>query len=144
MIKKNNEKYTVTHVNICPLNICEYGVKPNLNEYPETRLCVIDNENLIAVDVEHELKYEFIETMSGLYLINRTSKDLNSGKRYAIFPYVVFGIGRENLNKADKIIEKLENGFNFPDGNEELSNEKYLAVLSKKEENQKTLFKRKK
>lgn len=126
------DKYTINEINICTFRFNKQGrISPNLNEYPQARLCVIDTENKIAIDVIHRLKYDYIETLSRLYFMNEASKKIKENKRAAIFPYSLIHIDRSDMKKAKKIINELENGYSFCDGNEVYNNEEYLELLEK-------------
>ncbi len=129
-----SKEYQVNQVNICPFKIMERGFKPLLNEYPTARLCVIDKEQGIAIDVNHELKYDFLESSSMLYLLNGASKKIKENKRVAVNSIVNFGLSNEEQAKVDNVIKKLEIGYEFEDGNDVLSNEEYLKKIE--EDNQ--------
>ena len=130
-----SERYSINPIHICTFEKFENGIRPNLEEFPDVRLCVIDHELNKAIDVEHELQYDYLETMSSLYFINESSKKLKENKRAAIIPVVLLNCSVEELNKAKTIIEKLEVGYKFDDGNEELSNEEYLKRISEEKIN---------
>ena len=141
------EKYSVNEVNICTFNLENGKNKTNLNSFPQTRLCVIDNEAGIAVDVKHELKYDFIETVSGLYFVSYALDKIKDNRRVAVFPLLNIGISEDECKMAKSVINKLESGYEFQDGNIALSNEEYLKVLELEKlnsTNQKKYFKRKK
>ena len=141
------EKYSVNEVNICTFNLENGQIKTNLNSFPQTRLCVIDNEAGIAVDVKHELKYDFIETVSGLYFVSYALDKIKDNRRVAVFPLLNIGISEDECKMAKSVINKLESGYEFQDGNIALSNEEYLKVLELEKlnsTNQKKYFKRKK
>ena len=54
-------KYAINKVNICVFEFSgDSFVRPCLDKYPDLRLCVIDNEENIAIDVEHKLKYDYL------------------------------------------------------------------------------------
>lgn len=125
------EKYSVNEVNICTFDTYENGlIRPNLNKYPVRRLCVIDNERKIAIDVMHELKYDFLDTFNQDYFINGSSKKIKPNRRAALFPLLYFSTDLDSLKRVRNIIQKLESGYEFKDGNEVLSNEKYLEIVN--------------
>ena len=127
-----NSKYGVNKMHICTLDEVGNGyIKPNLNEYPETRLCVVDSDKGIVVDVLHQLQYDYIETINRLYLINKLRSKIKDNKRIAIFPYKLICMSREESYKVEDIINKLKNGYKFCDGNDVYNNEEYLNELKK-------------
>lgn len=141
------KKYSVNEVNICTFNLENGQIKTNLNLFPQTRLCVIDKEDGIAVDVKHELKYDYIETVSGLYFVSYALDKIKDNRRVAVFPLLNIGISEDEYKMAKTVINKLESGYEFQDGNVVLSNEEYLKVLELEKlnpANQKKYFKRKK
>ena len=129
-----NKKYQVNQVNICPFKISERGVRPMLNEYPTARLCVIDKEEGFVIDVNHELKYDFLESSSMLYLINGASKKIRENRRVALNPLVNLGISDEDQKKVENVLYKLEIGYEFEDGNDVLSNEEYLRKIEEEKQ----------
>ena len=149
------EKYQIKDVNICTFSFDKEGsIKPNLNEYPYIRTCLIDTEKNIAIDINHEVEYDYLQTQSRLYFINGASEKIKENKRAAIFSYYVVSVDPEVEKKAKDIVKKIEKGVKFPDGNDVLSNEDYLIRVGIEEEEAerkkrnpekpKTLFKRKK
>lgn len=147
------KKYNICEANICTFKINEMGyVIPNLNEYPNYRLCVIDEEKNIAIDVRHELKYDFLPTNSNRNLEKGFSSKakIKEGKRYAIFPVQIFafGLSKDDLNNSSRIIHMLDNNYDFADGNAVLSNEDYLKAIKKEKDREEKIkqkiFRRKK
>lgn len=124
-----SNKYSVNEVSICTFTFEDGIIKSNLNEFPQTRLCVINKEAGFAIDVRHELKYDFLETVSGLYFVSRAIDKINGNKRVAVFPLVNLGLTEEERVMVNNIIKKLEAGCEFIDGNDALSNDEYLKVL---------------
>ena len=113
------DKYVIKDVNICTFSFDQNGnIKPNLNDYPIIRTCVIDTEKNIAIDINHELEYDYIETHSRLYFINGASKKIIENKRAAIFSYYIMSLDKKVEDKAKSIIKRLEKGTKFPDGND--------------------------
>ena len=141
-----NEKYSVNELNICTFKIENGKIKTNLNEYPQTRLCVIDKENNFAIDVRHKLKYDYIETVSGLYFVSCAFNKIRNNRRVAVFPLVNLGITKEERLLVNDVIDKLESGYQFQDGNSALTNEEYLGLIEKENASriQPMLVKRKK
>ena len=125
-----NKKYSVNEVNICTFRIENGKIKTNLNKYPQTRLCVIDKEAAFAIDVRHKLKYDYLETVSGLYFVSCALDKLKNNRRVAVFPLVNLGISQEEKELVNDVIEKLESGYEFQDGNTALSNEDYLRLVN--------------
>ena len=129
-----SKKYQVNHVNICPFKITDRGFIPMRNEYPTTRLCVIDRDEGFAIDVNHELKYDFLESSSMLYFMNGASKKIKENKRAAINPITNLGLSEEDKKKVENILWKLEIGYEFEDGNDVLSNEEYLRKIEEEKQ----------
>lgn len=125
-----SERFLVTEMFICPfINIDNKWIKPDL-DYP-LRFCVIDKERKIVVDIKSNLKYDYVETMSMLYFINDSYKKIRNHKRVGVFPVFPLSIDSEIIKISNDIITKLENGKDFEDGNEVLSNEEYLKLIEK-------------
>ncbi len=143
------QRYTLEQVNICTFAIGGgQFIRPNLEDYPNLRLCVIDNQDSIAIDVNHQLKYDYLKTQSMLYFLNDVSKKIKPEKRAAVFSNINFGFDEDQIRKANKIIKKLQKGYVFKDGNEVLNNEEYKILaeqeaLEEIEENEKKYIKRK-
>lgn len=145
-----NEIYEIVKIHICNFEKKDDCLKVNLNDFPE-RLCVIDNKNDVVIDVETKHKYPYIRTISMMYFLNEMeAKKITIGKRVACFEYSFLSLSRLNskeLIECEKIIESLKQGIQYPDGNDILTNEQYLALINKTkihEEPIKTLKKRKK
>ena len=62
-----SERYSINPIYICTFEKFENGIRPNLEEFPDVRLCVIDHELNKAIDVEHELQYDYLETLEEHY-----------------------------------------------------------------------------
>lgn len=138
---KSNDRFSISEVHVCPFERTKDGfVKPLLNEYP-TRWCVIDNINSIAIDIELGVKYNYIPTCSGIYMLNGASKLIKDDKRAAVISYANILCDLSIIEKAKPIIEKLKNNYKFVDGNDLYSNEEYLKYL--KQEEKETLSKEK-
>ncbi|MBQ9072112.1 MAG: hypothetical protein IJY25_03035 [Bacilli bacterium] len=128
------ERYDVQEVHICPFEFEKTGIRPELEKYPR-RLCVFDNERKKVIDINNKLEYDYIETISGLYLINSSIEKIKESKRVAIFPTVTFlsDLDSKTLSKAQAIIKYLESGKKYPDGNTALNNEQYLEKVKEEE-----------
>ena len=143
------DRYSVREVNVCTFNFDKGGcISTNLNQYPELRLCVIDRDQKIAIDVLHQVKYDYLETFSYLYFLNGTFNKVKDDRRAAIFSYPNYDLEKKFKNEIRDIINKLENGYEFCDGNDIYSNEKYLELLEKEKQREvidkaKTLIKKK-
>ena len=143
-------RYTLEQVYICTFSMNgEKYIQPNLNEYPNLRLCVIDNEDSIAIDINHELKYDYLKIQSMLYFLNDASKKIRIGKRAAIPSSVSYEYDEDKIKKANKIVKKLQKGYVFKDGNEVLGNEEYIKLAEEEalediRENEKKYIKGKK
>lgn len=131
---KSNDRFSISEVHVCPFERTKDGfVKPMLNEYP-TRWCVIDKTNSIAIDIKLGVRYNYIPTMSGLYILNGASKFIKDDKRAAIISYYNVGRDLDMIEQANSIIEKLKNDYVFIDGNALYSNEEYLKHLEQERE----------
>lgn len=141
-----NDRFSIAIMPICTFYIKEGFVYPN-TEYP-SRLCVIDNKNNIVVDVKNELKYDYIKTMSNLYVINESIKKIRENKRAAIYPATfLIDVSDYDRQHAENIMERLQAEEEFRDGNEALSNEEYLESLKNElvnEENSNVKIRKKK
>lgn len=129
-------KYKVAEVQICTFEFVKGGLfRPNLNQYPIARLCVIDTKNNVAIDVKHECKYDYLETLSMLNFMNGASKKIKENKRAALCPYMFLGFeNKDDREKTYEIIKKLENGYEFIEGNDLYTNEEYLDLVFKERE----------
>ena len=130
-------KYVICELQICKFSIIENEKKIKLykadrDNYPY-RLCVFNEEEKIAIDVETEKAYEYIE-MSLMYFIGNEAKRIEDGKRYAILPLRIemSNHSEKDYKKAQNIIKKLNSGVEFAYGNIQ-SNEDYLEMINKKE-----------
>jgi len=128
-----NDNYKIAKIHICNFEKKEDFLKVNLNKFPE-RLCIIDEKNDIAVDVETKHQYPYIRTVSMMYFLNDTEvKKIKIGKRFACFEYfflTLSGLNSEELIECKKIIESLKKGIKYPDGNDMLTNEQYLELIN--------------
>ena len=126
-------KYRVCELQICPFDIIETKksgkiYKADRDNFPY-RLCVFDEENKLAIDIDTEKSYRYIQ-MSLMYFIGNEAKTIEQGKRYAILP-LSFNVSDKVYKKAQSIIRRLESGETFVDGNIQ-SNEEYLELITKK------------
>ena len=128
------DEYSLSEVNICTMKEEIGGYRPNLYEYRETRLCVIDLKQKIAIDINHELMYDYLETINGSNFKDGANKKIQGEKRYAIFPLYYLGKDLDYFYKAESIIKKLKSGYRFKDGNLALSNEEYLRRLDQEKQ----------
>ena len=80
-----DQRFLVTSMYICPFEITDDRFVVQKEGYP-TRLCVIDNEQNIAIDICHGLKYDYVKIMSGLHFVSNYSDKIKSQKRLAVFP----------------------------------------------------------
>lgn len=133
-IKKN---IITSKIHIVPFERDKDNIlKGCFDQYPP-RLCVIDDDNSIAVDVETCMQYPYIRTFSSIYFYNEIEKNkIKIGKRFACRPYVLFNedsLSTDLLKRKKEIINLLNQGVTFPDGNEELTNEEYLELINNKE-----------
>lgn len=132
---RNKNKIRIAKIHICSFErVSSKDFKFNTEKYPE-RLCVIDENNKIAVDVETKHQYPYVETTSTLHFINNMYiNQINEGQRVACFGYVIIlpthDLSSKELDECNKIINLLKQGKNFKDGNKELTNEEYLEMIN--------------
>jgi len=122
-----SSNYGVEMLYICPfIRLSGLNIVPNL-EYPE-RLCAIDKQKGFAIDVKTNLKYDYLETLSRLYVgsIIEKTKD---GRRVAIPARFCDVKSDKDYKIALKVINQLESGKDFPNGNDVLNNEEYLFLV---------------
>lgn len=135
-----NENYEIVIMHICKFERSDKDLILNLNKYPE-RLCVLDKNRNVAVDVNTAYEYPYVKIMNMAYSI-----DLDEHKRYACIEYkssLGLKAKKEDLLLCQEIINLLKQGFTFPDGNKELTNQEYLEMLKEEEKTAKILKKRK-
>lgn len=136
-----NNRFDVCWLQICPFERVNVGLlKPNREDYPY-RLCVIDRDTNIVIDIKTYQKYEYIKT-SLVYFMHEEAKKVEIGKRYAIneLQSSIFPVENEVVKRSEFIIDFLKRGIEFTDGNT-IGNEEYLERI--KEEN-KTVKKKEK
>ena len=130
----NEKKLRIARLHICNFeNYNENILKMNLQKYPD-RLCIIDDENDIVIDVETKHRYQYVRTINMLYFLSDfESKKVSVGKRVGCFEYSYLSLDKltsDELKQCKEIINLLKQGFIFPDGNEELTNEQYLELIN--------------
>ena len=136
-----NKKIRIIKVPICTFDITENKkIKLNIQGYP-CRLCIIDERKKIIVDVEHKLKYQYINKFDLIEL------EKNKGKRIGFIQYNFLELNKlssEELKICVDVVKLLNQDYNFKDGNQEMSNEEYLKIvkLPKNEEKNKELTKK--
>lgn len=130
-----NEKYEILEMHICAFEKTENGIlKTDLNEYPK-RLCVLDKNNKIVIDVLTLHKYEYIKTINTRYFVDDFKKEkMILGRRFACFKNEIslFNFDSKIIKLCDEIIKSLDKGVIFKDGNEELTNYEYLNLINSK------------
>lgn len=146
----NDERFKIANTHICKFERPQEGViKPLLYMYP-TRWCVIDKQENVAIDIKLGVKYKYIPTCSGLYVLSDVSNLILEDKRGAILDYADLLWDADLKNKAKIIIEQIKNNYQFIDGNDLYNDEEYFNYLNKEKEQeeqeqskkQKTLYKR--
>ena len=131
----DEKKIRMARLHICCFeNFDDKRLKYDLEKFPD-RLCVIDEDKDIVVDVETRHQYTYVRTISMLYFLNELErKKISVGKRVGCFEYDSLSLGilsSDDLKECKEIINLLKQGFVFPDGNEELSNEEYLELINR-------------
>jgi len=132
---ENYKRFRVVNIHICCFDRGEKDkFKLDFNKYP-TRLCVIDEEKEVAIDVETMHQYPYIKTVGMLDLLDDAqAKKVKLGQRAAVVEYIdltYYTLDSKTLIKCENIINCLKQGIDFPDGNKELTNEQYLKMLRK-------------
>ncbi|MDO4962598.1 MAG: hypothetical protein Q4E75_00635 [bacterium] len=125
-------RFEIVCIYICPfIFVNEINVLPNFSDYP-VRNCVIDKEKNIVIDIETEQQYDFLPTVSRLFVLTKFKDKIKDGKRVGVkgMPSKTFTL--DEIEKSKKIIKRLQNGEKFIDGNL-ISNEDYLKLISKEE-----------
>ena len=136
-MNSENKNYQICWLQICPFakyvvsessNIEQKIYKPDRENYPY-RLCVLDKDKKIAIDVLLEQKYTYIETSSLYFLGNEASK-IKSDMRYACLklPLALYSSSGEDFTKAMNVMAKLKENYDYSDGNL-VSNEDYLKLI---------------
>lgn len=124
---KNN--YSIRVANICPfIFLSGINIVPDLS-YPP-RLCVVNEEEGFAIDIDTELKYDYLETPSRLYVGSMIDK-VKDDKRVAILSSLTYKDIYLEYRKGLNIIEQLKSGRKFENGNDIYNNEQYLEYLDK-------------
>lgn len=134
------KRFRIAETLICSFILKENGIVEPDDRYP-LRLCVIDEEKEIAIDVEHKLQYDYIKTSSSIYLQHKAINHIKDNKRAAIFGCVTLESDisdKTMLKNAKDIIKSLEKNKKFIDGNSALNNDEYLEIVKRKKENPKT------
>ena len=128
------ERFFIKEIYICPFDRVQPGkLKPNLKDYP-TRICVIDDEKEIVIDIKTGLKYDYIKTTSHLYFLSQSYKKIKEDKRVAVFPLMLMSDDSYDLREVVKIINRLKRNETFEDGNEVYGNEQYLEYINQEKE----------
>jgi len=138
-----NENFRISKIHICVFDKekeSDNFFKLNINKYP-VRICVIDEKRDIAIDVETKHQYPYVRIMNMSYSTDEQGlEEVTRGKRaacveYHLCPYLE--LNSQILDKCGEVIKLLKDGFKFPEGNLELTNEEYLKLInqSKIEEN---------
>ena len=144
-----NNGYEIKEMHICKFEKEQGIFKSDLNIYP-SRLCILDKKNNRVIEVETRHQYPYLKFINMSYLNGDSKKeDIYINKRYACNEYasLLFSkLDSNTLNKCKKIIDLLNSGYQFPNGNDELTNEQYLEMINsdKKVKNKEKLFKKRK
>ena len=141
-MKKESIRVAKIHICVFEKNN-ENQIKIDIQKYPD-RLCVIDEEKNIVIDVQTKHQYPYIRTVNRLYFAsNDDAARVKYGKRNACFEYhtmPMLEFTSLELDCCNEIIKQLKQGVKFLDGNEVLTNEEYLEAIK----NEKTYNKVKK
>lgn len=125
------DRFAVMEVVICPVILVKNSKLQLGINYP-TRLCVLDKENNIVIDVIHGVKYDYIDTINGKFWIDG-GKKYGNNKRVGLFGSSCF-IGKpleeQTKNNINQIIFNLINKVDYLDGNKVFSNEEYVNIIN--------------
>ena len=137
-----NKKIRISKMHICPFEKYDNSrLKFDLEKYKD-RLCVVDENKDIVVDVETGHQYPYVRTVSMIYFLNELeAKKVVVGKRVGCFEYdsiCLSDLNSEDLKKCKEVIELLKQSFVFPNGNEQLTNEQYLELINRQKIEQKS------
>lgn len=130
-----NKRFIIAEALISPLIFTNRSSLIPDSNYP-FRYCVVDLENLIAIDIEQELKYDYLPTESKLFLLstmNNKIDKIKSNQRFALLSVNLLNTDYEMHKKGINIIQRIKNGEQFKDGNVAFSNEKYLESIIKEQ-----------
>lgn len=128
-----SERYLITKMHISKFELAGERINPNFLNSP-LRICVLDRQKEIAIDVETFCSYPYVKILNMQYLFgfDKISK-YGLDKRYACVEHhsmVLGNVDLEILKRCKKVIMLLEQNFIFPDGNDELTNEEYLNITN--------------
>jgi len=141
-----NKKYEIVKMHICSFDIVDGSLLTSLEKYP-ARLCVFDKENKRVIDVKTMHEYPYLRVINMTYIPRKDNqKCVEMGKRYACIEYVTllnFDLDSREIDECQNIINLLNKGYKFKDGNTELSNDQYLKMVNKKEKINRIVKKRK-
>lgn len=145
-----HENFRISKIHICSFDKekeSDNFFKLDVYKYP-VRICVIDEKKGIAIDVVTKHQYPYVRIINMSYSTDEQGlEEVTRGKRAACIEYHLFPhleLNSEILEKCNEVIKLLKNGFKFPDGNLELTNEEYLNLIDqqKTEENNKKIRKK--
>ena len=138
---RNKTRFTTAYLRICEFNKYDGVVSPieDDDKFP-MRLCVIDTDQSIAVDVKTKLKYDYFETTeSKIYFLCNVKGKIHPEKRYGVFPVTAYNLDVEQTALVEQIINGLKNGEEYKDGNDIFPGEetytKYLESEKTKTQN---------
>ena len=130
-MKKENIRVAKIHICVFEKNN-ENQIKIDTQKYPD-RICVIDEGKNIVIDVQTKHQYPYIRTVNRLYFAsNDDAARVKYGKRNACFEYSncpFLEFTPLEFKNCNEIIEQLNQGVEFLDGNEVLTNEEYLEMI---------------
>lgn len=124
-----NNRYEISLLYICPFKcLDEVNIIPDLR-YPP-RLCVVDNLKGKAIDIENRLEYEYIDRVQRLN-VNGIGDKISGEKRVAIPALYCLNTTEIFYEQCLKIMNDLESGVRFKNGNSVLDNEEYLKEITR-------------
>lgn len=138
-MKLNKTKYKIVETTICPFYSDGYKGFFDTNYFEDTRLCVIDSNKSFVIDVLHGLKYSYVKTINGIYLVPGEFEKLQNEKRYAIRSNVPLALTKKDKKRSKAIISLLDEGYEFPDGNKVLGNYEYHSEIELEKSERKVL-----
>ena len=142
-MNNNIRNFKAVEATIVPFYLFENDKYYKIDNNGERRLCIIDPDESFVIDVMNGLKYNYIKTINGVYIMPDKLNNIENGKIYAICSNHLNITNPKLIKRINTIISLIEEGYGFIDGNEVLDNVEYNN-LKKEEKKYKKFLKRKK
>ena len=124
-----DNRFEVVEIKITNFIILEDGLVKFDLTYPD-RVCILDNEREIVVDIDHKLEYDYIKISPNNQLLKSSYNKIKQNKRAAIHSVPKY-LNSTEQKKVNEIIEYLKEGGQYTNGNLVLNNEQYLERIAK-------------